>query len=81
MRSNGTDFSSSAIEFRIRELVDRNHTLTFTALAAALPDCRWITLFRALNHLERQHVIRLIPVPWDYQIRRATSATRASEKT
>jgi hypothetical protein len=80
MPPNGTDFPSSAIEVRIQELVDRDRTLTFTALAAAMHDCRWITLFRALNHLEKQHVIRLIPLPWDYQIRRATSTNPAMRK-
>lgn len=80
MLPDGSKFPSSAIESRIQELVDRDRALTFTALAAALHDCRWITLFRALNHLEKQHVIRLIPLPWDYQIRRATNATQAMKK-
>jgi hypothetical protein len=80
MLPNGTNFPSSVIELRIRELVDRQRNLTFTALAATLSDCRWITLFRALNQLEKQHVIRLIPLPWDYQICLAPSGTQAMEK-
>lgn len=68
MQQNGADHLSAAIESRIRELVIREQTLTFTGLATALSDCRWISLLRALNHLEQQQVIRLTPLPWDYQI-------------
>ena len=65
--------SHAAIEKKIRELVDLERVLTFTALTTRLPDCRWIILFRALNHLEKQRAIRLIPIPWDYQICAASS--------
>lgn len=68
MQLNRADLLSATIESRIRELVDRERTLTFTTLAAALSDCRWISLLRALNRLEQQQVIRLTPLPWDYQI-------------
>ena len=80
MTPDRTDFSSSAIESRIRELVERNRILIFTALAATLHDCRWINLFRALNYLEKQQVVRLIPLPWDYQICRVPNATQRMEK-
>jgi hypothetical protein len=72
MKRLGIDISSAAIDIRVRELVARERTLTFTALTTALSDCRWISLFRALNRLEKQRVIRLIPLPWDYQICLAT---------
>jgi hypothetical protein len=68
MQLNRADLLSATIESRVRELVDRERTLTFTTLAAALSDCRWISLLRALNRLEQQQVIRLTPLPWDYQI-------------
>lgn len=68
MQRHSVDVSPATIESRIRELVDRERTLTFTTLATALSDCRWISLLRALNHLEQQQVIRLTPLPWDYQI-------------
>lgn len=68
MHLNSTDQLSATIELRVRELVDRERTLTFTTLATALSDCRWISLLRALNRLEQQQVIRLVPLPWDYQI-------------
>ena len=68
MQRHGIDTSPTTIESRIRELVDRERTLTFTTLATALPDCRWISLLRALNRLEQQQAIRLTPLPWDYQI-------------
>lgn len=68
MSLNSFSPSPAAIEHRIRELVDLEGVLTFTTLSTRFPDCRWITLFRALNHLEKQHVIRLIPIPWDYEI-------------
>ena len=68
MHLNSTDQLSATIELRVRELVDRERTLTFTTLATALSDCRWISLLRALNRLEQQQVIRLTPLPWDYQI-------------
>ncbi len=68
MQLNSTDQLSATIELRVRELVDRERTLTFTTLATALSDCRWISLLRALNRLEQQQVIRLTPLPWDYQI-------------
>lgn len=77
MQRQGADISSAAIERRVRELVVRERTLTFTALTTTLSDCRWISLFRALNHLEKQRVIRLIPLPWDYQIYLATGAAPA----
>ncbi|MEQ1793079.1 MAG: hypothetical protein ABL970_02720 [Nitrospira sp.] len=77
MQPNGTDILSAAIEQRIRELVDRERILTFTALATKLPDCRWINLLRALNRLEKEHVIQVIPLPWDYQICALTSASTA----
>ena len=60
--------SPATIESRVRELVARERTLTFTTLATALSDCPWISLLRALNRLEQQQVIRLTPLPWDYQI-------------
>lgn len=68
MHLNNTDQLSATIELRVRELVDRERTLTFTMLATALSDCRWISLLRALNRLEQQQVIRLTPLPWDYEI-------------
>lgn len=68
MQLNGADRLSAPIESRIRDLVVRERTLTFTGLAAAISDCRWISLLRALNHLEQQQVISLTPLPWDYQI-------------
>jgi hypothetical protein len=68
MQLNSTDQLSATIELRVRELVDRERTLTFTTLATALSDCRWISLLRALNRLEQQQAIRLTPLPWDYQI-------------
>lgn len=77
MQPNGTDILSSAIEQRVLELVDRERILTFTALATGLPDCRWINLLRALHHLEKQRVIRLMPLPWDYEISALTSASTA----
>jgi len=74
MSLNPPPFSFATIEHRIRELVDLEGVLTFTALTTQLPSSQWITLFRALNHLEKQQVIRLIPLPWDYQICAATRA-------
>lgn len=68
MQLNGADLLSATIEARVRELVDRERTLTFTTLVTALSDCRWISLLRALNRLEQQQVISLTPLPWDYQI-------------
>ena len=65
------------MEKRIRELIDRERTLTFTTLAAMLSDCRWISILRALNHLEQQQVIRLTPLPWDYEICVMTSVPPA----
>lgn len=68
MPLRGADYSSTAIVHRIREVVSRERTLTFTTLTTTLPDCQWINLLRALNHLKEQHEIRLIPLPRDYQI-------------
>lgn len=68
MQRHGIDTSPATIESRVRELVVRERTLTFTTLATALSDCRGISLLRALNRLEQQQVIRLPPLPWDYQI-------------
>jgi len=68
MQRQDTDTTSAAIESRVRELVGRERTLTFTALTATLSDCRWISLFRALHRLEKQRVVRLTPLPSDYQI-------------
>lgn len=68
MQRHGIDTSPATIESRVRELVVRERKLTFTTLATALSDCRWISLLRALNRLEQQQVIRLTPLPWDYQI-------------
>lgn len=75
MSLNPSPLSPAAIEQRIRELVDLEGELTFTALTTKLPDCRWISLFRALSQLEKQRVIRTIPIPFDYQICRASSAS------
>jgi hypothetical protein len=77
MQPSGADFLSTAIELRIRALVNQERTLTFTVLATKLPDCRWINLLRALNRLEKEHVIQMIPLPWDYQICALTSARTA----
>lgn len=78
MQQQGTDIIAAAIETRVRELVAREHALTFTALTARLSDCRWISLFRALHHLEAQRVIRLTPLPKDYQICLVTGSAPAS---
>jgi hypothetical protein len=75
MSPDSHPLSPSAIEHRIRELVDQEGVLTFSALTTRLPDCGWITLFRALSQLEKQHTIRLIPIPRDYQISAARLAT------
>lgn len=64
----GTDIYAAALDRRVQDIVFRERTLTFTALAARLHDCRWINLLRALHRLEKQRVIRLVPLPWDYQI-------------
>ncbi len=77
MQPSGADYLSAAIELRIRKLVDQERILTFTALATKLPDCRWINLLRALNRLEKQHVIQMIPLPWDYQICASASTSPA----
>lgn len=79
MPLNPPPISPTAIVHRIRELISLEGVITFTALTARLPDCRWITLFRALNHLRKQDAIRLIPKPWDYEIRAVTSETRPLE--
>lgn len=76
-RHSSVDTSPAKVESRVRELIDRERTLTFTTLAAMLSDCRWISLLRALNRLEQQHVIRMTPLPWDYEIRVATSGPLA----
>lgn len=78
MQPNGAEVSSATIELRVRELVAQKRTLTFSALTATLSDCRWISLFRALNHLEKQRVIRLTPLPWDYEICLATGTAPGS---
>jgi hypothetical protein len=77
MQPSGADYLSAAIEHRIRTLVNQERILTFTVLATKLPDCRWINLLRALNRLEKEHVIQMIPLPWDYQISALTSAKTA----
>lgn len=74
MQRHSVDVSPATIESRVRELVDRERTLTFTALAATLSDCRWISLLRALNRLEQQQIVRLTPLPWDYEICVTTNA-------
>jgi len=68
---------ATAIELRVCELIEQERTLTFTALATTLADCSWISLLRTLNHLKKQHVIRLIPTPWAYQICGTTGMTLA----
>jgi hypothetical protein len=68
MQQQSTDMASAAIEIKVRELVVRERIITFTALTTTFPDCRWVSLFRALNHLEKQRVIQLTPLPGDYQI-------------
>ncbi|MFO0707469.1 MAG: hypothetical protein U0412_11515 [Nitrospira sp.] len=70
----GNDLYAAALDRRVQDVVFRERTLTFTALAARLHDCRWINLLRALHRLEKQHVIRLVPLPWDYQISGMPSA-------
>lgn len=77
MQRHSADHSSAAIESRVRELVDRERTITFTTLTTTLSDCRWISLLRALNHLEQQQLVRLTPLPWDYEICAMTSVTPA----
>ena len=73
MHKPSADRSPITIESRIRELIDLERTLTFTTLTTKLSDCRWISLLRALNHLEQQHIVRLTPLPWDYEICGATT--------
>lgn len=68
MQQHSANSSSTDVEQKVHDLVARERMLTFTALVNKLPDCRWIALFRALNHLEKQQVIQLTPLPWDYQI-------------
>lgn len=68
MQQSDTDSSNAAIEQKVRELVSRERILTFTTLTTKLPGYTWIKLLKAVNHLEKQHVIRLTPLPWDHQI-------------
>lgn len=77
MQRHSVDVSPAAIESRVRELVGRERRLTFTTLTAMLSDCRWISLLRALNRLEQQQVVRLTPLPWDYEICVTTNAPPA----
>ncbi len=56
------------IERIVHSLISDKGTITFTTLAGMLPAYRWISLFKALNNLERQQVVRLRPLPWDYEI-------------
>ena len=44
------------------------NTMTFMSLANTFPEYTWISLFKALNNLERQQLVKLTPVPWDYEI-------------
>lgn len=44
------------------------NTMTFMSLANTFPEYTWISLFKALNNLERQRLVKLTPVPWDYEI-------------
>lgn len=59
---------AAKIEGEIQALLCGTNRMTFMSLANAFPEYTWISLFKALNNLERQQVIKLIPVPWDYEI-------------
>lgn len=61
-------YSLREIERTVHRLISDKGTITFTSLASMLPAYRWITLFKALNSLERQQVVKLRPLPWDYEI-------------
>lgn len=60
--------SARALENRLYGLICANGKISFTSLANLLPEHRWISLFKALHSLERQQVVILTPLPWDYEI-------------
>ena len=70
----GPTLYATTLDRQVQDIVLRERTLTFTALAARLHDCRWIHLFQALHRLEKQRAIRLVPLPRDYEIRDRPSA-------
>lgn len=76
MSKRGASTSAEPIERTLSDLIHRNGTVTFSALAAMCPQYRWVSLFTALHHLEQQRVIDMTPLPWDYEIsaRRQTAA-------
>lgn len=69
MRPFPADHAPSALEQQIVELLAHEPSLTFTSLAKTLSGHRWINLLKALSQLEQLHIIRLTPLPWDYEIR------------
>ncbi|MBI3357861.1 MAG: hypothetical protein HY038_14030 [Nitrospirae bacterium] len=56
------------IECTLYDFIRYQGTMTFGSLANLLPQHRWVSLFKALYNLERQQVVTLTPLPWDYEI-------------
>ena len=68
MRSHGASVVTAQIEQTLCGLIGREGTVTFTALATMCPQYRWGSLFKALHSLEKQRMVKLTPLPWDYEI-------------
>ncbi|TAJ23149.1 MAG: hypothetical protein EPO64_11845 [Nitrospirae bacterium] len=58
----------SEIQGRILALLREHRRLMFSAIATALPDCTWHTLFSALNHLQKRQQVELVAHRWDYEV-------------
>lgn len=68
MSSRSTSAATEQLEQILCGLIHREGTLTFSSLASMCPQYRWVSLFKALHNLEKQRIVTLTPLPWDYAI-------------
>ncbi|HLZ32401.1 MAG TPA: hypothetical protein VKP13_00190 [Nitrospira sp.] len=68
MGSHSTSATTEQLEQILCGLIRREGTVTFSSLANMCPQYRWVSLFKALHNLEKQRIVTLTPLPWDYAI-------------
>ncbi|MEP6958505.1 MAG: hypothetical protein ABI980_07220 [Nitrospirota bacterium] len=68
MAGHVTPVKPQDIEHAVHHLVLQRRRITFTVLSQAFPQYTWQTLFQVLHYLQKNDLVILRPLLWDYEI-------------
>ena len=72
---------SQDIKHAVHHLVLQRRRVTFTILSHAFPQYTWQTLFQVLHYLQKEGLVVLLPLSWDYEIRAQEDIVRTEGRT